>query len=318
MSSGKGKKQNLGRGLDALFGESDQEAYADVDRLRQSKTLGIEFLQPSRYQPRRSFDDEEMQQLVDSVREKGVLQPLLVRRHPEDPNSYEIVAGERRWRAAQQAQLHEVPVVVKELGERDALEIAIIENVQRSDLTALEEAQGYRRLIDEFAYGQAELAQALGKSRSYVANMLRLLTLPRPVQTMVSQQRLSAGHARALIGADDPEAVAGEVERRGLTVRQTEELVRGGAEPRHKAAPKSGGGKAQGGKGAGSSKDAGKDADTRALETEISNYTGLQVSITPRGSGGDVTIRYDSLEQLDDLLGRLSGQKGQSGKKAAE
>lgn len=308
-----GKKANLGRGLDALFGENEAEDQSDVDRLRQSKALPVEFLTPSRYQPRRGFDDEDMQALIESVRARGVLQPLLVRRHPDDAQLYEIVAGERRWRAAQQAQLHDVPVIVKEFTDREALEIALIENIQRSDLSALEEAEGYRRLVDEFGYSQEALAQGLGKSRSYVANMLRLLNLPTSVQEMVRQGSLSSGHARALLRADQPETVAAVVRDRDLTVRQTEQMVRGdepaqrrprtgkSAQPRQPSAGKDGARQPDSDGGGGD------DPDTAALERDLAGRLGLEVVIRTRGSSGELAIRYQSLEQLDHVVARLSG-----------
>jgi ParB family chromosome partitioning protein len=216
-----------------------------------------------------------------------------VRPHPERKDEYEIVAGERRWRAAQAARLHEVPVIVRELGDRDALEIALVENVQRQDLAPLEEAEGYRRLVEEFQHTQEALAQIVGKSRSHITNMLRLLGLPEPVRRLLDDGSLSAGHARALIGAADPVRIAEDVVRRGLNVRQTEALVRGG--------------KPAGGARRGAVAPAGtKDADTVALERELTQSHGLRVTITPAGRGGSLAIQYGSLEQLDDLLRRLS------------
>src|SRR5713226_7916208 len=218
-----GKRRNLGRGLSALFGEESDDIAA-ADRQRVGKSVPIGFLRAGRFQPRHRFDDDALRALADSIREKGVLQPLLVRRHPDAANSYEIIAGERRWRAAQLAQLHEVPVVIKELDDRAALEIALVENVQREDLTALEEAEGYRRLMEEFGYTQEALGTAVGKSRSHVANMMRLLALPDPVRALVESGALTAGHARALLNAADPEGLAREIVRRGLNVRQAERL----------------------------------------------------------------------------------------------
>jgi ParB family chromosome partitioning protein len=281
------RRRGLGRGLSALFAD-EQEDTAAVERLRSVRTLPVEQLQPGRFQPRRHFDPEEMQPLIDSVREKGVLQPLLVRRL-EGTEIYEIIAGERRWRAAQAAKLHEVPVVVREFDDREALEVALVENVQRQDLTPLEEAEGYKRLIDEFGHTQEDLAQAVGKSRSHIANMLRLLGLPDEVKQLLESRALSAGHARALIGAEDPVALAQQIVARGLTVRDTEALA-GEA----KGKPKSGG-RAAGG----------KDADTKALEHDLSQMLGLKVTLDVHGQGGTITIHYRTLEQLDDVLRRL-------------
>jgi len=287
-----GKRSSLGRGLSALFGE-DTDDYAAVDKVRLSKMVPIEYLQPGRYQPRRRFDEEAIKGLVESVREKGVLQPLLVRRVPDGAvNQFEIIAGERRWRAAQLAGVPEVPVVVRELDDREALEIALIENIQRADLTPLEEAEGYRRLMDEFEHTQEDLAKVIGKSRSHVANMLRLLALPDPVKGMVNDGRLTAGHARALLTVENPELVAHEVIKRGLNVRQTEDLVR------KDEAPAKGGGSKRGDGPA-------KDIDLQNLEDEISATIGLKVSITPQGKRGMVTIHYQTLDQLDDVLRRL-------------
>ncbi|MFO1189349.1 MAG: ParB/RepB/Spo0J family partition protein [Alphaproteobacteria bacterium] len=278
--------QRLGRGLSALF-QDEGEDYAALDRLRQAKTVPIDQLRPSPFQPRRKFDAEDMSALVESIRDKGVLQPILVRRSADSPEAYEIVAGERRWRAAQVAQLHDVPVIVRDLTDRDTLEVALVENVQRSDLTAVEEGQAYRRLIEEFGYTQEALAQAIGKSRSHVANIIRLTELPEPVLQMLDSNQLSAGHARALLSAADPAALARKVVRKGLNVRQTEALVRrertGTAAPPHP----------------------GKDANTAALENELSQALGLRVTIDIRGQGGTLGIHYATLEQLDDVLHRL-------------
>lgn len=282
------KRRGLGRGLSALLGD-EVEDYASLDRLRLSKMVPIEFLRPGGIQPRRHFDDNAIEALVESVREKGILQPLLVRRHPEHANSYEIVAGERRWRAAQRAGLPEVPVVIKELDDAEALEIALIENVQREDLTAIEEAEGYRRLMDEFEHTQEALAQAIGKSRSHIANLLRLLNLPASVKQMVNEGALSAGHARALIGMDAPEELARDIVRRGLSVRQTEKLAKDNGS----------GGKRR-------SEPVARDPNIAALEDDLSQLLGLKVAIKTRGEGGSLDIVYETLEQLDDVLHRLT------------
>jgi ParB family chromosome partitioning protein len=280
------RRRGLGRGLSALFAD-EQEDTAAVERLRPTRTLPVEQLRPGRFQPRRRFDPEEMSPLIDSVREKGVLQPLLVRQVEE--GAYEIVAGERRWRAAQAAKLHEVPVVVRELDDREALEVALVENVQRQDLTPLEEAEGYRRLLDEFGHTQEDLARAVGKSRSHIANMLRLLGLPDDVKHLLESGALSAGHARALIGAENPLVLAKQIVEKGLNVRDAETLA-GEAKGRAKGA-------ARGANG--------KDADTKALEHDLSQMLGLKVTLDVHGQGGMIAIHYRTLEQLDDVLRRL-------------
>ena len=287
------RRRGLGRGLSALFGEETPEAAPAAPGAPPAgtRTIPIEHLHPGRYQPRRTFDPESMNALIESVKAQGILQPLLVRRHPEIADAYEIVAGERRWRAAQAAQLHEVPVIVRELGDRETLEIALVENIQRQDLNPLEEAEGYRRLLEEFAHTQEDLARVVGKSRSHIANSLRLLTLPDPVRTMLQDGRLTAGHARALLNAGDPEGLAEEVAKRGLNVRQTEKLA--------KLAKES----TSGGK---TSAPAAKLADTAALERELTALLGLKVTIAFDGQGGALTIHYRTLEQLDDVLRRLS------------
>jgi ParB family chromosome partitioning protein len=290
-ASGDDKRRHLGRGLMALLGDDDKNAPGD--RSIAARALPVEQLKPGKYQPRHRFDDEQFKSLVESVKEKGILQPILVRRDPETPHLYEIVAGERRWRAAQQAQLHEVPVVIRELADRDALEIALVENIQRQDLTAIEEAEGYRRLMEEFQHTQEGLAQAVGKSRSHIANLLRLLSLPKIVQDMVQAGELSAGHARALINASEAAELAAHVVKKGLNVRQTEKLARA-ARPtplrdiaaRHAAVA--------------------KDADTLSIERELGNLLGLKVTINFRKNGGELVIHYQTLDQLDDVLRRIS------------
>ena len=283
------KRRNLGRGLSALLGEDKSPAQAVG-----AQQIAIEKLHPGRYQPRRTMGEEELQDLAQSIRELGVLQPILVREHPERAGNYEIIAGERRWRAAQLAQLHEVPVLVKVLSNKETLEVALVENLQREDLSPLEEAVGLQRLMDEFGHTQDALAKAVGKSRPHVANMLRLLGLPDTVKAMVDKGDLSAGHARALLSVAAPEALARTVVEQGLSVRQTEQLVQRAA-----ASAKSGGAR-RGPKE--------KDADTRALETDLSDLLGLRVAIAAKGREGSVTLYYKSLDQLDGLLQRLSGQ----------
>ncbi len=288
------RPKNLGRGLAALFGEESAD-YAELDKARPAKTVPIEFLRPGKYQPRQRFDSAQIQSLVDSIKAQGILQPILVRRLASEPNAYEIVAGERRWRAAQLAQLHEVPVTIRELSDRDALEIALIENVQREDLNAMEEADGYRRLMDEFKHTQEELAKAIGKSRSHVANLLRLLSLPESVRKLVESGKLSAGHARALIGVEEAEVIAEQAVEEGLSVRQVEWLVKVhreqqiGTRDRTRNRPKS----------------RPKDANIVALERDLTNLLGLKVGITFDGKGGVLSVQYKTLDQLDDVLRRM-------------
>jgi ParB family chromosome partitioning protein len=288
LSEEKPQRPRLGRGLSALLGDEGRD-YAALDAVRESKTVPIEYLRASRFQPRRAFDEEELDALAESIREQGILQPILVRRDSENANGYEIVAGERRWRAAQRARLHEVPVLIKDLSDEKALEVAIVENVQRQDLNAIEEAEGYQRLMRDFSHTQEDLARVVGKSRSHVANTLRLLGLPDEVKALVGAQKLSAGHARALLNAVDAAKLAQQVVARGLNVRQTEKLAQEGRETRAPAAAL-----------------AQKDADTLALERELSSVLGLRVTVDHQGDGGKVTVNYATLEQLDDVVQRLS------------
>ena len=288
-------RKGLGRGLSALLAEDPDDQPA-LDRLRVGKTVPIEKLVPNRYQPRQYFDEDELEALTQSVRENGILMPILVRRDGDSIDSFEIVAGERRWRAAQAAQLYEVPIIVKELDDNQALEVALIENVQRQDLTALEEAEGYRRLMDEFANTQEALAKAVGKSRSHVANIMRLLGLPEAVKTLLQAGSLSAGHGRALLAAEDPEALANIVVRKGLNVRQTETLVQ---KPEKTPDPA---------KLAEAGPSPIDDADTRAMEKQLSEKLGLTVKINHHGEVGEVRIAFTSLDQFDEILLRLSQQ----------
>ncbi len=317
-------KRGLGRGLSALLGDLGEDVLpgagkapgneggrgdvaaaartaagdggsagggVDAERTR-AVSVAIDRLSPNPEQPRRRFPEAELEELAASIRRHGVLQPVLVRPHPELPESYQIIAGERRWRAAQRVPLHEIPVVVRELDDRAMLEIAIIENVQRADLDPVEEATGYRQLIDRFGYTQGALAEVVGKSRSHVANMLRLLGLPAPVLEMLRGGQLSAGHARALLAAPDPVALAREVVKGGLSVRQVEARVRRAGAQRRAARR----GQA-----------AEKDADTRLLEGDLSAAIGMAVSIRHGADGGgEVRIRYRSLEQLDRLCRKLA------------
>jgi len=285
-------KSRLGRGLSALLGD-DAEEFGGGDAARPALEVPIENLTPNPYQPRRHFDEEALADLVDSMKAHGVLQPLLVRRKPGAPERYEIIAGERRWRAAQKARLHNVPVVVRDFTDRDALEVAIIENIQRQDLTPIEEARGYKRLMDEFSHTQEELGEAVGKSRSHVANLLRLLQLPNSVQLLLNTGKISMGHARALITAEDPEALAREIVNRNLTVRQAEAFAAGhGRTARGTAKP--------------SRPATEKDADTLALERDMTEQLGMAVTVNHGGGeGGEFRIRYKTLEQLDEICQRL-------------
>lgn len=293
-SSDHGKRTNLGRGLAALFGE-DNEDYASLDKVRSTKSVPIEHLRPGRFQPRHHFDEAAVNALAESIKAQGILQPILVRRLADQPNEFEIVAGERRWRAAQIAKLHEVPVLIRDLSDAESLELAIVENVQRQDLTPLEEAEGYKRLIDEFQHTQEDLARTLGKSRSHIANTLRLLGLPEGVKLLLDEGKLTAGHARTLIGCETAEELAQKIISRGLNVRQTEKLVQNS-----KTAPATAKAKTP------AEADKGKDTDTLALERDLTALLGLKVSINFQGNGGSLTIHYKTLEQLDDVLHRLN------------
>ncbi len=296
-------RTNLGRGLAALFGEENED-YAALDKLRATKEVPIEQLHPNPWQPRRSFDEAAAQELADSIKANGVLQPILVRRHPQRSGEFEIVAGERRWRAAQLARLHKVPVVIRDLSDGQSLELALVENVQRQDLEALEEAEAYHRLIEEFSHSQEDVARAVGKSRSHVANTLRLLTLPESVKAMLADHRISAGHARAVLAAGDPEAVARKVVAQGLNVRQTEHLAKAQKGAEHP------GGKAKAPASQTAARGPAKDPDTKTLERDLSARLGLKVAIDFHGQGGCLSIHYETLEQLDDLLHRLDPRVG--------
>jgi ParB family chromosome partitioning protein len=287
-------RNRLGRGLAALIGdvESTPAEPANDHARGGQRRLPVAFLRPNPRNPRKAFGEADLEDLTASVREKGVVQPILVRPVAGMADSYEIVAGERRWRAAQKAGLHDVPVVVRELSDQEALELAIVENVQRQDLNALEEAIGYQQLIDGYGYSQSELAGVIGKSRPHIANTLRLLKLPEEVQVYLREGKLTAGHARALVTLEDPAAAARRIVEAGLNVRDVEKL--GESAPRKKGA--GGGGKKPS-----------KDADTRALEKSLSDRIGLSVTIDHKGNGGQVTVTYRTLEQLDDIVRRLRG-----------
>jgi ParB family transcriptional regulator, chromosome partitioning protein len=287
------QKRHLGRGLSALLGGDDTAAPATTAQgatpVAATRTAPIEFLHPSSMQPRTAFDEDKLDQLAQSIREQGVLQPILVREHRTKQGEWEIVAGERRWRAAQKAQLHDVPIVVRDLSDRDTLEIALIENVQRQDLNPIEEARAYRRLMQEFAYTQETLSDHIGKSRPHIANLLRLLELPEIVREMIADGRLSASHARAILHLPNVIELAQQIVAKGLSVRDAERLAQQKKAKRFKQpkAPRE------------------KDADTKALERDLTAKLGLKTEIAFDGKGGALTIHYQSLEQLDELIAKL-------------
>jgi len=300
------KPSPLGRGLSALFGDTDASYQAPAKPIIRPAaiepnvaktgvvTLPLAWLQPGTFQPRRMFDEEALKGLADSIRERGILEPLLVRTVKNHADLYEIVAGERRWRAAQLAGLHEVPVMIRELSDREALEFGLIENIQRQNLSPLEEAEGYQRLLGEFDHSPEALSKIVGKSRPHIANMLRLLSLPAPVKQMIDKGDLTMGHARAIITTPDPLALAKEIVKKGLNVRQAEALAkRGSGKPGHSK-----------------NKDAQQptqNADTLALEKEIERLIGLRVKIHTYGKAGSITILYDNLDQLDGIIKKLKG-----------
>ena len=305
--SDKEKRHNLGRGLASLFGDAGPPGEAPgtpEGQPRGRREVPLELIHPNKAQPRRRFDAEPLQQLAQSIHENGLLQPILVRPHPARADAYEIVAGERRWRAAQMARLHEVPVILRDLTDLKTLEIALLENIQREDLTPLEEAEGYRRLMEEFSYTQEALAKTLGKSRSHIANYLRLLTLPEELRDMLQAGEISAGHGRALVGASEAATLARRVVAEGLSVREIERLVQG-AKARAEGRAERGDKGTAAGQGPAP---AAKDADTLALERDLSAKLGLAVEIRHDGEreSGELRLKYASLEQLDDLLLRLN------------
>lgn len=290
----KAERRGLGRGLSALMADVDTTpANESAPVARKAETvIDIAAIAPNPDQPRRTFSEAALEDLTNSIQEKGIIQPLILRRNPRDPDGYEIVAGERRWRAAQRAQLHQVPAIVRELDDTEVLELALIENIQRDDLNAIEEARAFRQLMDRFGHTQEKLAEALGKSRSHIANMLRLLNLPDAILEMVVAQELSAGHARALLTADDPIALARLAVKNGLSVRDVERMAK--AKPPAEGVRKSG--------------NAQKDADTELLEKDLRAALGMGVSINHQegGESGTLEIRYKTLEQLDEVCRRLS------------
>lgn len=284
-------KKRLGRGLAALIGDIDRPVEERKAPVPLERYVPIEFVSRNPRNPRRVFTEAELEDLAQSIREHGIVQPVVVRPNPFNREHFELIAGERRWRAAQRAGLTVIPVIVRDVDDRVALELAIIENVQRADLNPVEEAYGYQLLIDEHDYTQADLAQVIGKSRSHVANTLRLLKLPSEVQTLINEGSLTAGHARTLITMDNPTAVAERIVKEGLSVRQVEALSQ--AESKGLPTPKAERAPVE------------KDADTRALEKLLSDVTGMKVEINHRDRGGEVRIRYSSLEQLDEVCRRL-------------
>ncbi len=295
------RPHGLGRGLSALLGDVSREEpvapQAPSASAKSIQSIEVALIQPHPEQPRRHFDEGALAELADSIGKRGVIQPIIVRPHG---GGFQIVAGERRWRAAQRAQLHRIPAIVRDFDEAETLEIALVENIQREDLNPIEEAEAYRKLIADFHHSQEALGRLVGKSRSHIANLIRLLDLPASVQQQVVEQKLSMGHARALIGAPDCEALAQSVEAKGLSVRDTEELVRrskkgeGTAAPRNRA-PTGG---------------AAKDPDIAALEQHLADILGVKVDIGHgEGGGGTLSLRYSTLDQLDMLCQRLSGER---------
>ena len=285
------RPSGLGRGLSALLGEVEREQpVAGGPSALGVQTVSVAAIRPNPEQPRRHFEDAALEELAQSIASRGVIQPIVVR--PQG-SGWQIVAGERRWRAAQRAHLHEVPVIIRDFDDAETLEVALVENIQRQDLNAIEEAEAYRKLTADFGHTQEELGRLVHKSRSHVANLLRLLDLPAPVRALVADGALSMGHARALITAPDPESLAREVLRRGLSVRETEKLARGArpaAKRTGRSDPKSG------------------DADIEALERQLGDMLGLKVKIVHGPAGGSVTLAYSSLDQLDLICQRLSGE----------
>ena len=296
------KSRGLGRGLSALMADvapKPETTETTNTAGRSDRFVPIELIFPNPDQPRRTFDEDKLSELTESIRSKGIFQPLIVRQRPDNNQQYEIVAGERRWRAAQRANLHQVPVIVREFNDTEVLEIAIIENIQRADLNPVEEAAGYRQLMDRFGHTQEKLAEALGKSRSHIANLLRLLNLPTDVQGYLVSGQLSTGHARALITSDHPSELAKKIIAGNLSVRETERLVKQAAQGTDE------GKKA---KTPGSSNKLEKDSDTKALEGDLSAALGMRVSVEHKmgTEAGSITITYKTLDQLDDLCGLLS------------
>uniref|UniRef100_UPI004047FF50 ParB/RepB/Spo0J family partition protein n=1 Tax=Yoonia sp. TaxID=2212373 RepID=UPI004047FF50 len=297
MTDKKSKTRGLGRGLSALMSDVNQEIAPAPNQppRRPDFFVPVEQVRPNPDQPRRAFNKEALEELAASISEKGVIQPLIVRKHPTDQNIYEIVAGERRWRASQIAQLHEIPVVVREYSDTEVLEVAIIENIQRADLNPIDEGAGYRQLMQKFGHTQEQLSSVLGKSRSHIANLMRLLNLPEGVRDYLIEGKLSQGHARALIGHDDAQKMADHIVAKGLSVRDAEKLAKQGLTKPKSTKP--------------NAITSTKDADTLQLEGELSAALGMKVMIDHKANdqGGKISITYNDLEQLDDLLRALSG-----------
>ena len=295
MAASKPPSRGLGRGLSALMSDVNTPPPSVGSNGANQSTLPIDQIYRNPDQPRRTFDEKAMDDLTASISEKGIIQPLIVRRKESDSGMYEIVAGERRWRAAQRAQLHDVPAIIRDFSDVEVLEVAIIENIQRSDLNPIDEAAGYQRLMEKFGRTQDEMGKALGKSRSHIANSVRLLTLPASVQSLLTDGRLSAGHARALVGHEDADALAAEIVKKGMSVRDAEKLAK-------KGKPTKATNKAKG-----SSKQ--KDADTVQVENELSAHLGMRVDIAhvEGKENGQLVLHYRDLAQLDDLLRLLSG-----------
>ncbi len=295
----KRRPSGLGRGLSALLDEIQTEASIATDGTGAPLPQGLRMvdvagLRPMPNQPRRTFDDGALDELAESIKSRGLLQPIIVRVSPGE-GLYQIIAGERRWRAAQRAQLHQVPVIIKDFDDKTAYELAIIENIQREQLNAWEEGEGYRRLVDDYGYTQDALAKIVGKSRSHIANLMRLQNLPLSVHGWLAAGDLTMGHARALLTTEDPEGIARHVMAKGLSVRQTEALVRKGSKPK-RARPQLTG-------------DVASNADIAALERQLSDLLGLKIAIRHHGKDGSVTLAYSSLEQLDLICQRLSGER---------
>ena len=291
--SGKEPRKPLGRGLAALLGEAATPTSTSAPGVQ---LLAVDLLEPSPYQPRQSMDENALQELADSIAQRGILQPLLVRPKPGAPGHYQIIAGERRWRASQRAQLHEVPVLVRELSDADAMAAGLVENLQRENLNAMEEAEGYKRLTDEFRLSHDQLGEAVGKSRSYITNAMRLLSLPNAVQLLLREGAISLGHAKALMSHPDPVKAAQDVVKRGLSVRQTEALAkttgRSIAPALTARIPR---------------EHQGEHSEIAALAENLSERLGLRVDIKFNGTGGALVLNYASLDQLDSLLALLNG-----------
>ena len=288
------KKKSLGRGLGALLGDDDfdlnlDEPIKSTHKNKNTDSVAINDITPSKYQPRTEFDEEALNALVESIKEKGVLQPLLVRRVND---KYELIAGERRWRASKIAGLNEVPVVIKELNDKEVLEVALVENLLRENLSAIEEAEGFQRLIDEFSHTQEALSQIVGKSRSHIANTLRLLSLPEDIKNLVKEGKISAGHARALVGLDNAQDIAQLIIAKDLSVRQVEDLVAKQKEPKKEKAPKT------------------KDEDIESIEKDLNRDLGLRIKITPsKQGGGKVVLQYASAAELDMIIDILEQKR---------